>query len=306
MSKDYFKVEYPYTNIVRIRPKTTKLVSQQLRRAICLDPSVLATTSTLTPTTLANPSHNSRVSRVHPPSRATTQEMLFRATTQGIPHHKFTRKTQSCSSINRLAGDTCRQALPAPRLPGGCRVPPGVKCVKTRNLSCDRPAGHSLPPGADVSVTHYHCSVCLAESTSLPGTTHSSGPLSPPQPRKRHSCTTIAVAWRQVSRRQAVHQIWKFPDFCKTPFGLQTPNPRIIKFKTLRLRRLADGSTPLGPSSQNPENDKNPMRRLAAGNVPPGGFPSRTPKPAYTHESPGGDSSLARRFLEIFQKCRNS
>jgi len=44
------------------RPKTTKLVSQQLRRAIYLDPSVLATTSTLT-----------------------TQEMLFRATTRGIP-----------------------------------------------------------------------------------------------------------------------------------------------------------------------------------------------------------------------------
>ncbi|QCE14576.1 hypothetical protein DEO72_LG11g1579 [Vigna unguiculata] len=47
-------------------PKTTKLVSQQLRRAIYLDPSVLATTSTLTPATLANPSHNSRVPRVHP------------------------------------------------------------------------------------------------------------------------------------------------------------------------------------------------------------------------------------------------
>jgi len=36
-----------------------------LRRAIYLDPSVLATTSTLTPATLANPSHNSRVPRVH-------------------------------------------------------------------------------------------------------------------------------------------------------------------------------------------------------------------------------------------------
>ncbi|QCD89166.1 hypothetical protein DEO72_LG4g105 [Vigna unguiculata] len=59
------------------RPKTTKLVSQQLRRAIYLDPSVLATTSTLTPATLANPIHNSRVPLVHPPSRATTQEMLF-------------------------------------------------------------------------------------------------------------------------------------------------------------------------------------------------------------------------------------
>jgi len=51
-------------------------------RAIYLDPSVRATTHTLTPTTLANPSHNSRVPQVHPSSRATTQEMPFWATTQ--------------------------------------------------------------------------------------------------------------------------------------------------------------------------------------------------------------------------------
>jgi len=50
-----------------------------------LDPFVHATTCTLTPATLANPSHNSRVPRVHPPSRVTTQEMPFQATTQGIP-----------------------------------------------------------------------------------------------------------------------------------------------------------------------------------------------------------------------------
>jgi len=50
------------------RSKTTKLVSQLLRKAIYLDPSVLAITSTLTPETLTNPSHNSRVSRVHLPS----------------------------------------------------------------------------------------------------------------------------------------------------------------------------------------------------------------------------------------------
>jgi len=67
------------------RPKTTKLVSQLLRRAIYLDPSVLATTSTLTSATLANQSYNSRVPRVHPSSQATTQDMLFRATTEGIP-----------------------------------------------------------------------------------------------------------------------------------------------------------------------------------------------------------------------------
>jgi len=45
---------------------------------------VPATTSTLTSTTLANLSHNSRVPRVHPSSRATTRGMSFRATTQGM------------------------------------------------------------------------------------------------------------------------------------------------------------------------------------------------------------------------------
>jgi len=40
-----------------------------------LDPFVPATTRTLTLATLANPSHNSRDPRVHPPSQAATQEM---------------------------------------------------------------------------------------------------------------------------------------------------------------------------------------------------------------------------------------
>jgi len=50
-----------------------------------VDPIRTTTTCTFTLATLANPIHNSRVPRVHPPSRATTQEMLFQATTQGIP-----------------------------------------------------------------------------------------------------------------------------------------------------------------------------------------------------------------------------
>jgi len=49
-------------------------------------PSIRATTRTLTPAILANPSYNSRNARVHPPSRATTQGMPFRATTQGMSH----------------------------------------------------------------------------------------------------------------------------------------------------------------------------------------------------------------------------
>jgi len=54
-----------------------------------LDPSIRATTRTLTLATLANPSHNSRVSRVHPPSQTTTQEMPFRAIIKNILCTKF-------------------------------------------------------------------------------------------------------------------------------------------------------------------------------------------------------------------------
>jgi len=55
-----------------------------LKRTIFLGPSLPATTRTLTPATLTNPSHNSRNARVHPPSQATTQGMSIRATTQGM------------------------------------------------------------------------------------------------------------------------------------------------------------------------------------------------------------------------------
>ncbi|QCD86755.1 hypothetical protein DEO72_LG3g1281 [Vigna unguiculata] len=46
--------------------------------------SIHTTACTLAPATFANWSHNSRVPRVHPPSRATTQEMPFLAITQEI------------------------------------------------------------------------------------------------------------------------------------------------------------------------------------------------------------------------------
>ena len=56
------------------------------KRKIFLDPSIWATTRTLTSITLANSSHNSRNACVHPPSRATTQGMSFQVTTQGMSH----------------------------------------------------------------------------------------------------------------------------------------------------------------------------------------------------------------------------
>jgi len=41
------------------------------------------------------------------------------------------------------------------------------------------------------------------------------------------------------------------------------------------------------------------MHRLAAGNVPPGASSPRTQKSFQTDVSPGGYSSLARRFLVV-------
>jgi len=66
------------------RPRTTKLVSDSLRRAIHLDPSVLATTSTIHRHT-RQPEPQLKVPSVHPLSRATTQEKSFRATTYKMP-----------------------------------------------------------------------------------------------------------------------------------------------------------------------------------------------------------------------------
>jgi len=70
----------PNTNIIRNVPRLPNLLVSYQGLA------VRATTCTLIPTTLANSSHNSRIPRVYPSSRATTQEMPFRATTQGMPH----------------------------------------------------------------------------------------------------------------------------------------------------------------------------------------------------------------------------
>ncbi|QCD83795.1 hypothetical protein DEO72_LG2g4142 [Vigna unguiculata] len=76
-----------------------------------------------------------------------------------IPSHNsrnttYIIRTQSCSSIDRLAGDTCRQALPTPRPPGGCRVPPGAQRPKNSPRCRYRLAVLTSPPGAQVPVTH--------------------------------------------------------------------------------------------------------------------------------------------------------
>ncbi|QCE03523.1 hypothetical protein DEO72_LG8g1548 [Vigna unguiculata] len=62
----------PNTNIVRNVSRLPN-PSATTEEGNLLDPSVRATTHTLTPATLANPSSNSRVPYVHLPSQATTQ-----------------------------------------------------------------------------------------------------------------------------------------------------------------------------------------------------------------------------------------
>jgi len=68
--------------------------------------------------------------------------------------------------------------------------------------------------------------------------------------------------------------------------------------------RLAVQPIPPSPSSKKTQNWVKAMRRLAAGNVPTGGSPSRTQKHVKMHVLPGGYEQPAKRFLEIFQKTR--
>jgi len=62
-------------------------------------------------------------------------------------------KFPSCSSTNRLTGDTCRQALPAPRPLGGCRVPPGAQRLKNPPRCRYHLAVLPSPPGTHITVT---------------------------------------------------------------------------------------------------------------------------------------------------------
>ncbi|QCD94512.1 hypothetical protein DEO72_LG5g2596 [Vigna unguiculata] len=138
------------------RPKTTKLVSQLLRRTIYLDLFVLTTTSTFTPATLANLSHNSKVPRVYPPPRATTQEMLFRATTQGIRSVPQLKEHQQ-SHLGSITKNLVDHARRNPTTQGcskiAWRVPPGRPTLTARRtravalcFPCYRLAGPSPLP----------------------------------------------------------------------------------------------------------------------------------------------------------------
>jgi len=76
-------------------------------------PVVRATTHTLTPTTLTNSSHNSRVPCVHPSSRDTTRGMPFRATTQEMSRAQPLSRatTQGIRSEPQLKGTQASRPL---------------------------------------------------------------------------------------------------------------------------------------------------------------------------------------------------
>jgi len=61
----------------------------------------------------------------------------------------------------------------------------------------------------------------------------STDPQLPLDHEKHPLCTVADVAWRPTPRRQAVHQLWNFPDTCTTPTTLQiSSTSRNFTFRT--------------------------------------------------------------------------
>jgi len=151
------------------RPKTTQTRQLATEEGNLSGPIHTGHTSTLTPTTLANPSHNSRVPHVHLPSRTTTQEMLFRATTQGISRALTpilsNNSRNPTTSPSKHHEKPCRSHIhvqqtniAAIKLPGGGHVPLGAASFQTawrgmRTARRQAPQNHQqlkTPPGGTV------------------------------------------------------------------------------------------------------------------------------------------------------------
>ena len=151
-------------------------------------------------------SHNSRNTTCLTPIPSHNSRDTFRATTQGtlanppLKHHQTSCRSQlhnqipSWSSTNRLAGDTCRHALPAPRPPGRCRVPPGAQRLKTCRLNSHRLAGQPPPPGANATES------TVALTTAWRNASHRQA-----HPARQLPCSA-AIAWRIGPHRQVPYQ----------------------------------------------------------------------------------------------------
>ncbi|QCE03575.1 hypothetical protein DEO72_LG8g1600 [Vigna unguiculata] len=161
-----------------------QLVSQQLRSTIDLDPSVLATTSTLTLATLAIPSHNSRDTILSYNSRNTTCLIPYPepqlkgyilSSTQGKPaipplkHHQ-----KPCSS--RLQEPQPKVAVA--KSPGGTHVLPGaasfhISWRETRaarrqtHIAFDSSSLQAPPGGKALTARRTRSSSSLLESYCL-------------------------------------------------------------------------------------------------------------------------------------------
>jgi len=107
------------------------------------------------------PSHNSRNTTCLTPIPSHNLRDTFRATTQGTPtnppfkstarrlvDYNFSIKSPSCSSTNRLVGDTYRQALPAPRPPGAASSQTAWRVSRTaRRTTPQNFISPQVPPG---------------------------------------------------------------------------------------------------------------------------------------------------------------
>jgi len=90
---------------------------------------------------------------------------------------------------------------------------------------------------------------------------------------------------------------WFFPD------QTHSITPKIVKIEPKWFVSPGRNSSSSSSSNRNPKLVHTNTRRLAIGNVPPGGSSSRTRNQHKINVLPGGDSSPARRFLEKFQKA---
>ncbi|QCD94041.1 hypothetical protein DEO72_LG5g2119 [Vigna unguiculata] len=218
------------------RPKTTKLVSQLLRRAIYLDPSVLATTSTLTPATLTNLSHNSKVPHVHPPSRAITQEMLFRATTEGIPHALTPIPSYNSRDISRLQNQQPKVATAKIAWRGTHAakrttplIQPRCRYRLVKSLSPPSAHGSAVPCWEAIAWRNYSCRQAHAIQAHNPVTPGSiimnqfsqktsSDPQFPLSQAK-----LLPLRWRLTASPvlQSGALVLRIPEFCTAPARVQ-------------------------------------------------------------------------------------
>ncbi|QCD81436.1 hypothetical protein DEO72_LG2g1762 [Vigna unguiculata] len=126
--------------------RITKLVSDLLRRAIHLDPSVLATTSTLIPATLANPRSTQGFLVFIPHPELNLRDAIPSSTRGMYVLNPYPELNSRLTTAKSPSGGHVPLGATTSRPPGGGHVPPSAKRIKTRKHSSHRLAGQ--PPSA--------------------------------------------------------------------------------------------------------------------------------------------------------------